>query len=143
MNDLEKVPFYTIERTIKTYRQLAQRRLVAAGSTITVDQWLVLNVIDGEPGMQLGRIADLVFKDKASITRMVDLLVAAELVLRTIPKDDRRSVSLTLSRKGAKQLAALTPIVQRYREQALNGITARELVALKATLNKIMTNCDE
>ncbi len=143
MSDLGKVPFYTIERAIKTYRQLAQRRLVAAGSSITVDQWLVLNVIEAEPGIQQGQIADLVFKDKASITRMIDLLVEAELVVRTIPADDRRTVKLKLSRKGTKQLAALMPIVTRYREQALKGITAQEIMALKATLNKIMTNCDE
>lgn len=143
MNDIGKVPFYTIERAIKTYRQFAQRRLVAAGSSITVDQWLVLNVIEAEPGILQGAVADLVFKDKASITRMIDLLVEADLVTRTIPQTDRRSVSLKLTRKGARQLAALGPIVKDYRGQALKGIPAREIDALRATLNKIMANCDE
>lgn len=143
MSSITKVPFYTIERAIKTYRQLAQRRLVAAGSSITVDQWLVLNVIEADPGIQQGLIADLVFKDKASIARMVDLLVQAGLVQRTTPEDDRRTVRLKLTGKGGAQLAALAPIVKSYRAQALKGVTKGELEMLMATLDKIMANCDE
>ena len=143
MSDLSNVIFYSIERAIKTYRQFAQRRLVAAGATITVDQWLVLNVIEEEPGIQQGAIAELVFKDKASIARMIDLLVQAGLVDRSVPADDRRSVQLKLTRKGRKQLAGLKPIVQRYRQQALKGVEPREVLALEATLKKITTNCHE
>lgn len=143
MSDIGKTPFYAIERAIKMYRQFAQRRLVAAGSSITVDQWLVLNAIETEPGIQQGTVAEMVFKDKASIARMIDLLVEARMVTRTIPKEDRRSVSLALTKKGAKQLTMIGSVVKDYRSKALKGVSAKEVAALKATLDKIMTNCDE
>ncbi|MCB0791241.1 MAG: MarR family transcriptional regulator [Flavobacteriales bacterium] len=143
MSDLGSVVFYTIERAIKTYRQFAQRRLVAAGSTLTVDQWLVLNVLEAEPGIQQGLVAARVFKDKASIARMVDLLVQAELVERKVPANDRRSVSLGLTRKGRRQVAEVATIVEDYRKQALRGVKAGEVAALRSTLNRIMANCDE
>ncbi|MCB9170254.1 MAG: MarR family transcriptional regulator [Flavobacteriales bacterium] len=143
MSDLGSVVFYTIERAIKTYRQFAQRRLVAAGSTLTVDQWLVLNVLEEEPGIQQGLVAELVFKDKASIARMVDLLVRTELVERKVPASDRRSVSLRLTRKGKRELVGITPVVEDYRKRALKGVKAGDIVALQGTLNRIMANCDE
>jgi len=143
MSDIGKTPFYTIERAIKMYRQFAQRRLVAAGSSVTVDQWLVLNAIEAEPGIQQGTVAEMVFKDKASIARMIDLLVEAQLVTRTIPQEDRRSVSLALTKKGAKQLTLLAPVVKDYRSKALKGVSATEVAALKVTLDKLISNCDE
>ncbi len=141
-NDIAKVPFYMIERVIKTYRQFAQRRLIAAGSTLTVDQWLILNVVATEPGMQQQALAGKVFKDKASIARTIDLLVEAEMITRT-PGDDRRSVSLKLTRKGVKQLSILAPVVNEYREQALKGIGKAEIQAMMQTMDKIISNCHE
>jgi DNA-binding MarR family transcriptional regulator len=142
-NDIAKVPFYMIERVIKTYRQFAQRRLLAAGSSLTVDQWLILNVIEAMPGMQQQALAEKVFKDKASVARTVDLLVDAEMITRTVPSEDRRSVSLKLTRQGAKQLAALAPVVNEYRKQALKGISKAEIKAMLQTMDKIISNCHE
>lgn len=143
MNDIHGVIFYSIEKAIKTYRQFAQRRLAAAGYGLTVDQWLMLNVMDEEPGIQQGAVAEAVFKDKASVARTMDLLVQAGLVARTVPANDRRSVRLALTAKGRKQREALEPVVSNYRKRALTGISQREIDQLNATLLKIMANCNE
>lgn len=143
MNDIGNFVLYTIDKAIRSYRQLAQRQLVEAGSAITVDQWLILNVIQEHPGISQGAIADLVFKDKASIARSMELMVQAGAVKRTIPANDRRSVILHLSAKGKRQLEELAPIVSRYRKQALKGISRQEIDALKGTLNKLIDNCHE
>lgn len=141
--DIARVPFYMIERVIKTYRQFAQRRLIAAGSTLTVDQWLILNVIESGPGMQQQVLAEKVFKDKASVARTIDLLVEAEMLTRSVPSEDRRSVSLKLTRKGSRQLADLSPVVNDYRKQALKGIGKAEIQAMMRTMDKIISNCHE
>ena len=143
MSDIQGVIFYSIEKAIKTYRKYAQRRLVAAGSTLTVDQWLMLNVIDEDPGIQQGAVAGAVFKDKASVARTMDLLVQAGLVDRSVPKDDRRSVRLKLTARGRRQLEAISSVVKSYRKRALLGITPREIAATESVLHKIMSNCDE
>lgn len=141
--DIARVPFYMIERVIKTYRQFAQRKLMAAGSTLTVDQWLILNVVKAEPGIQQRALAERVFKDKASIARTADLLVEAGLITRIVPTSDRRSVNLQLTRKGMMQLETLEPVVTEYRKKALKGIARSEVDAMLATLNKIISNCHE
>ncbi|HQV76582.1 MAG TPA: MarR family transcriptional regulator [Flavobacteriales bacterium] len=141
--DIHAVVFYSIEKAIKTYRQFAQRRLVQAGSAITIDQWLVLNILVHQPGIKQGEIADEVFKDKASVARIIDLLVNAGHVKRTTPEHDRRSVHLELTRSGKAQVAKLAPIVKAYRLQALQGVTAKEIKKMSATLRKLMDNCDE
>ena len=41
--------FYALERAIKSYRQFAQTRIAAAGSDVTIDQWLVLKTLQDNP----------------------------------------------------------------------------------------------
>ena len=46
MENLNDIVFYTIDKSIKSYKQFAQKQLKDAGFTITVDQWLVLKAIE-------------------------------------------------------------------------------------------------
>jgi MarR family transcriptional regulator for hemolysin len=143
MNKLGDVIFYSMDKAIRTYRTFAQHRLAEAGSDLTVDQWLVLNVVHDNPGLRQGAIAELVFKDGASVTRMIALMVRDGFISRAIPEHDRRTVRLALTRKGQQQLRTLRPVVERYREHALSGVSDLEIQALDRTLRKIMANCDE
>ncbi|MBK7712103.1 MAG: MarR family transcriptional regulator [Bacteroidales bacterium] len=45
------------------------------GLDITIDQWLVLKTIENNAGMTQQQIAINVFKDYASITRIIEILV--------------------------------------------------------------------
>ena len=75
MEKLDSVLFYYIEKAIKSYRQFAQRELKNAGLSITVDQWLTLNCLHENPDMSQKELAETIFKDNASITRIIELLV--------------------------------------------------------------------
>ena len=48
---LNEVIFYVLEKTIKQYRQFAQSNIDRAGIDITIDQWLILNVIQESPAL--------------------------------------------------------------------------------------------
>ena len=60
---LNDVIFYVLEKTIKRYRQFAQSNIDRAGLDITIDQWLILNVIQEMPTLGQQEIAERVFKD--------------------------------------------------------------------------------
>ena len=138
---LEQVIFYALERTIKQYRQFAQNSLDQAGLPITIDQWLVLNVIQQFPELGQSEIAERVFKDQASIARIISLLVKKGLVVQTESAQDRRRVQRDITPKGRKLIEAVIPIVAQYRSTALQGIPDAEIVQLRQTLNAIFTNC--
>ena len=67
--------FYRIEQAIKTYRKYAQQQISAEQSGITVDQLLILAMLEANPELAQKELAEQLFKDQASITRMIELLV--------------------------------------------------------------------
>ncbi|MBC7862366.1 MAG: MarR family transcriptional regulator, partial [Bacteroidia bacterium] len=71
MEKLESVFFYHLEKAIKSYRQFAQNKLNSNALTITIDQWLVLKVLSDNQDITQTELAERVFKDKASVTRII------------------------------------------------------------------------
>lgn len=77
MENLDLIFFYHLDKAIKTYRQFAQEKLKENGFDITIDQWLVLKAVSENQDINHNDLADAVFKDKASVTRIIELLVKA------------------------------------------------------------------
>jgi DNA-binding MarR family transcriptional regulator len=141
MEKLEGVIFYTLDKSIKTYRQFAQRRFIESGLDITIDQWLVLNTIHEKPGISQLEIADKVFKDAASVTRIIDLLIKKNLLERSQHGQDRRRFTLAITKEGQKMLDNVGRVVKQNRSIALDGLQDKNLEDLKKTLNTIIQNC--
>lgn len=137
----EQTAFYYIEKSIKSYRQYAQKMLVSKGFRLTIDQGLVLNIIQYNPGISQQEIAEKAFKDNASITRIIENLVNQKLLLREFHPNDRRRFVLKLSEQGKKLRAQMKPVVEAYRKKALGGISEEEIETLKNILGKITQNC--
>ena len=121
---LQDVVFYSLDSAIKTYRRFAQARLTAAGIDVTIDQWLVLRTIQESPDVTLQQVGVVVFKDFASVTRIVQLLERKGLLRRKPHLSDRRRSELVLTRSGESVMRMSEPIVQANRRVALQGIDA-------------------
>jgi len=141
MEKLDQIIFYSIEKSIKSYRQFAQKRIEKKGLDITIDQWLVLKTIENNAGITQQQIAINVFKDYASITRIIEILVTKKFLERNLHSVDRRRFDLRITKLGLEILKRLTPIIESNRKQALIGITKAEIELLKKALNKITLNC--
>ncbi|MBL0253740.1 MAG: MarR family transcriptional regulator [Chitinophagaceae bacterium] len=141
MENINAVLFYTLEKSIKVYRKYAQTQIANAGFDITIDQWLVLKSLQENSHLSQNEIADLVFKDMASITRIIELLVKKELVERHINKSDRRKFELKITKNGKKMIELISPIVENNRKQALKGITKLEQNNLISRLEILINNC--
>lgn len=143
MQPLNDVVFYHLEKAIKSYRQFAQGQIDAAGFDITIDQWLLLNTIEEDPAMPQQQIAAKLFKDVASVTRMIELLVKKEYVERGFHDTDRRRFQLSLTKKGKNTIAKLRPLVENNRSTALKGISKKDTEQLSDLLKEIITNCNQ
>lgn len=142
MEKIDSVLFYYIEKSIKTYRQFAQKELKNAGLSITVDQWLTLNCLNENPQITQKELAEAVFKDTASITRIIELLVKAKYVKRNINKEDRRKSNLIITELGLETIAAASSVVENYRNQALKGIGIAKEEHVKKVMKTIIKNCE-
>jgi MarR family transcriptional regulator, transcriptional regulator for hemolysin len=140
MENLENIVFYTIDKSIKSYRQYAQRQLKAAGFELTIDQWLVLKSIEEDSEAKQQDIAEKAFKDVASITRIIEMLVQKEYLSREFHTSDRRRFKLLLTNKGTESLQRMQAYINTNRNKALEGISQKDIEHLSKTLNKIIEN---
>ncbi|MCD6017443.1 MAG: MarR family transcriptional regulator [Bacteroidetes bacterium] len=141
MEKLNSVLFYSIEKAIKTYRQFAQKELKKAGLTITVDQWLTLKCLFDNPDISQKELAEMVFKDTASITRIIDLLVNARYLKKTAHKEDKRKSNLTITEHGLETIEFAEKVVENYRKVALKGIGIAKEDHVNAVMKTIINNC--
>ena len=139
---LQDVVFYSIESASKAYRRFAQARLNASGIDITIDQWLVLKTIHESPDVTLHQVGTSIFKDFASVTRIVQLLERKGLLRRKPHPNDGRRSELVLTSAGESVIRTVEPIAQANRRHALSGIDAEEVARLREVLKRITENCD-
>jgi DNA-binding MarR family transcriptional regulator len=133
--------FYTLENSIKTYRKFAQKRIDDANFDITIDQWLVLQFLDQHPGISQKDLAEAVFKDVASVTRIIDLLVKKGHLGRAFHQTDRRRFELSITEKGYTTLHEMNSRIIENRNMALKGISKNEVSSTQEILKQIIANC--
>lgn len=132
---------YSIEQAIKEYRKLAQSNISQIIQDITIDQCLVLIILNNDSTSSQTEIAKLIFKDYASITRMIELMVRNEYLVRRVNESDRRKFKLEITEKGKNALELLTPKIKENRQRALFGLSSQEIDQLESLLQKIISNC--
>ena len=143
MERLNQIFFYSLEKAIKSYRQFAQRTMMKQGFDLTIDQWLVLKNIIDNPEWTQNEVAEAAFKDFASVTRIIELLVKKEYLTREIHPRDRRRFRLEPTSKVFKILKDMEPITKSNREIALKDISREEAELVQQCLMKIIENCNK
>jgi len=104
-DDLEDV----VDAVLAASRALVaiSARSIAAAHDVTLPQYRMLVVLDAGP-TNLRALADALDVAPSTATRMVDRLVAAGTVERTVPADNRREVHLAVTAAGRQTVADVT-----------------------------------
>lgn len=131
---------FILERTAKRLKQFFQQQLTAADTGITIDQWVVLQVLDRQEGLSQLEIARETYKDAPTITRIIDLLCRKGLTQRVTDPADRRRFKIQLTDEGRRKIAATLPIIRDARRQAWQGIENAEIDRLVDVLNSVFDN---
>lgn len=134
---------FLLDRTARKVKQYAQQRFKEKGFNITVDQWLVLKHLSEHDGMKQNELAELIFKDNPTVTRIIDLLCKKGLTERKPHHSDRRSFIVSLTKAGAKKVEQLRPKIKDIRLKAWDGLTERDFNQFKKILNSIYHNLNE
>ncbi|MGL5937826.1 MAG: MarR family winged helix-turn-helix transcriptional regulator, partial [Phocaeicola sp.] len=80
------------------------------------------------------------FKDKPSMTRLIDNMEKQHLVVRISDKNDRRTNLVHLTKTGKDLEEKARFIANKTLKEALKGITLDELTVSQKVLRKIFTN---
>jgi len=141
MEKLEDIIFYNMDKAIKSYRMYAQKKLKENGFSITIDQWLIIKTILENPTITQQEIAKNVFKDNASVTRIIDLLVKSKCLERKDNPGDRRKSNLVVTKEGESIIYKVQDLILQNRKNALNHIATEELETMNTALKKVIKNC--
>ena len=135
----ELYSFVTGKASTAIARRL-QKNFKQANIEITIEQWSVLYHLWKEDGMSQQQLCDATFRDKPSITRLVDNLEKLKLVKRNASKEDRRKNLIVLSPLGKELEEQCMEIANNTLNEALQGVTNGQIEIAKEVLQMVYEN---
>jgi DNA-binding MarR family transcriptional regulator len=133
---------FLLDRTARRVKQYAQQKFKLGEFDITVDQWLVMKNLSENELLSQAELAQLVFKDQPTLTRIVDLLAKKGYVERMPHPLDRRSFQLILTHQGQRKVNELKPQIASIREKAWENLGKSDFEEFKRILNTIYKNLE-
>lgn len=110
------------------------------GLDITPEQWTVLSYLWRKDGVSQQTLCDATFKDKPSMTRLIDNLVKAGMVERHSTPNDRRSNVIFLTPKGHEIEQEANAAVRDAMMYAFAGIDENGLNQIRILLKIVFNN---
>lgn len=139
-NDIRKVILFQIDQTSKIAKQYSQREMDRRELGITVDQWVLLKVIEEGAPLSQKELGTRAKRDPASITRTLDLLEKKGLIERASMENNRRQYNILLTKTGAEFVASNFELIKSMRERSTMGFTEEEVALLHSMLKRIQAN---
>lgn len=121
-----------VERRIS--RRLAQ---VLAHEPCTVERWRVLALLAGGGRHPMTELAEFTQLPPASLTRLIDGMVADNLVHRKADPRDRRRVLIHLTRRGRAMQRRLSDRIAGERDAIFGDIDEDELTSVLESLGRV------
>lgn len=107
---------------------------------ISPEQWTILLALWEKDGVTQQDLCNATFKDKPSMTRLIDNMERQNLVVRIASKSDRRTNLVYLTRQGRELEDRARNVANRTLKEALTGVTTEELRISQEVLRKIFSN---
>jgi DNA-binding MarR family transcriptional regulator len=138
--DLEELFGFLTGKASTAIGRRLQRNLKQAGLEVTQEQFAVLFALWQKDLQSQQELATATFKDKPSITRLIDGLERAGLAARMNHPSDRRSNLVYLTDKGKTLKSKALKMAYQTIEEALAGLSAVEIETCKHVLNQVFSN---
>ncbi|MEO8109011.1 MAG: MarR family transcriptional regulator [Ginsengibacter sp.] len=135
----ELYSFITGKASTAIARRL-QKNFKQASIDITIEQWSVLYHLWKEEGQSQQQLCDATFRDKPSITRLVDNLEKLKLVKRVAAKNDRRINLIYLTKEAMNLQEKSMEIANQTLNEALAGVSNGQIEIAKEVLQQVYDN---
>lgn len=113
------------------------------GLDVTPEQWAVLLTISRIPGIPQTELARRTWKDKTTITRILDVLAKHGYITRQPDPQDRRKYNIYLTDEGEVVLERLIAIATEVNNTFKHALTPSELHYVTIILPKICQQLEE
>lgn len=129
---------WELGETSRMLRRQFNRHAVAVGATSA--QWRAMFWLSREPGMKQVELAERLDVEPITAGRIIDRLEDAALVERRRDPVDRRVWRLYLTDAANPLIERLKVVAEDVLAGALAGVDAKEVAALRGTLERIRKN---
>ncbi|MGO3707134.1 MAG: MarR family winged helix-turn-helix transcriptional regulator [Mesonia hippocampi] len=110
---------------------------------ISKEHWSILAILREKNGCSQQYLAQKSFRDRPSISRLIDKMEKDGLVERRNDKNDRRLKLIFLTSAGKSLEKKIIPLVHKTIKKALTGIDNENIMIIKETFEKINQNLDK
>jgi DNA-binding MarR family transcriptional regulator len=135
----ELYSFITGKASIAIARRL-QKKFNRSGLNLTIEQWSVLYHLWKEDGQSQQELCNATFRDKPSITRLVDNLEKINLVKRVPSESDRRINLIFLTKQAQKLQEESMLLAENTLNEALTNVPADKIGVCKEVLQIVYDN---
>lgn len=127
----------------KLHRIMKQRYAAEADTKLTVEEFMILSMIEVKTDQILQDIALVTGKNKSVVMRMIDSLEKKGLCRRTVNPTDRRENFLNITPAGKKVVEQYQEIERRLSRDLVADIPADKLAAFYEVIEMISQNAKE
>jgi DNA-binding MarR family transcriptional regulator len=135
----ELYSFVTGKASTAIARRL-QKKFNNAGLNLTIEQWSVLYHLWKQEGMSQQELCNATFRDKPSITRLVDNLEKLDLVKRVASENDRRINRIYLTKQALKLQEQSMILAEETLNEALEMVPVEKIDVCKEVLQIVYDN---
>jgi DNA-binding MarR family transcriptional regulator len=135
----ELYSFVTGKASTAIARRL-QKKFNNAGLNLTIEQWSVLYHLWKQEGMSQQELCNATFRDKPSITRLVDNLEKLDLVKRVASENDRRINRIYLTKQALKLQEQSMGLAEQTLNEALQTVPMEKIEVCKEVLQIVYDN---
>lgn len=135
----ELYSFITGKASTAIARRL-QKKFNSSSVNLTIEQWSVLYHLWKQDGMSQQELCNATFRDKPSITRLVDNLEKLNLVKRVSHDKDRRINKIFITKAAQKLQEETMQLAEETLNEALSGVPAEQVELCKEVLQKVYDN---
>ncbi len=107
---------------------------------LNMEQWSVLAALWDNNGATQQQLGEKTYREKASITKLLDKLEQQNMVVRITDKNDKRIKRIYLTSKGKSLEEQANNIVKETYTQASKNISDTEIVVCKKVLDQLYDN---
>ena len=107
---------------------------------ITPEQWIILDALYSENELTQTQLGDIAYKNKPTISRIIDNTCHKNYTKRKTCAGDRRKFRIHLTAKGKKLVEKCTPEINKLRNYSWNGLSSADYMEFKRITERIFEN---
>jgi len=129
-----------IDKTIKQIKANYQKTFEELNVNITTEQWMIIDCLAEKNIQTQTELAENSFKNKPTVSRILNLLEKKNMIERIPVQSDRRKFHVKLTTFGVEIHKKLLPEVEALRLKGWNGLDDNDYNDLERILNIVFKN---